>query len=190
MAWIRCLTLFGLTVLMTGCVTNLMTPLSNSATPNNTNGVVAVSVINTSINGVGFVLHNKQTGVDYTLSLGKGPTHREDAKREVIGAELPPGEYQITQWETFKNFGKSVYTKFDITNPYMAVPFTLQAGQVMYLGDYLVEGIDYQTGIHTYTVHWHISPLHANLRGAHKLFAGAYPAYANSALHCLMCGGK
>jgi hypothetical protein len=186
MSWIKYPALAGLMLLLTGCVTNLAKPLSNDAAPSQKNGVIAASIVSLSATGVAFVLHNDQTNVEYALSLGEGPGKLENVTRKVIATEVPPGEYQIKQWETFQTFAKAIYTKSDVTNASLSAPFTVQAGQVIYLGDFLVQGVQ-RYGFRSYSMNWQIVPEPLTFNGAHSLFTGAFPAYAHNEFSCRLC---
>jgi hypothetical protein len=187
MSWIKYPALAGCMLLLSGCVTNFAKPLSNDATPSQTNGVVAASVVSLSATGVAFVLHNDQTGAEYALSLGEGPSKLQNVTRKVIATEVPPGEYQIKQWETFQSFAKAVYKKTDITDPRISAPFTVQAGKVVYFGDFLVQGVE-RYNLRSDTLIWQIVPEPLSFSGAHTLFANAYPAYGNKEFSCMLCG--
>jgi len=189
MSWIKYPALAGLVLLLiSGCVTNLAKPLSNDAAPSHTNGVIAASIVSLSATGVAFVLHNDQTGVEYALSLGKGPSKLQNVVRKVIATEVPPGVYQIKQWETFQSFAKAVYKKSDVTNARLSAPFTVQPGQVIYLGDFLVQGVE-RYNFRSYSISWQIVTEPITFRGAHTLFTGKFPEYANKEFSCRLCEG-
>ena len=191
MSWIKYPVLAGfmlLLIIISGCVTNLAKPLSNDAVPSRTNGVIAASIVSLSATGVAFVLHNDQTGVEYALSLGEGPSKLQNVVRKVIATEVPPGEYQIKQWETFQSFAKAVYKKSDVTNARLSAPFAVQPGQVIYLGDFLVQGVE-RYNFRSYSISWQIVPEPITVRGAHTLFTGKFPEYANKGFSCRLCQG-
>jgi hypothetical protein len=188
MSWTKYPVLASLLLLLSGCVTNLAKPLSNDAAPTHANGVIAASIVSLSATGVAFVVHNDQTGVEYALSLGEGPSKRKNAVRKVIATEVPPGEYEIKQWETFETLGKAIYNKSDVTNVRLSAPFTVQSGQVIYLGDFLVQGVE-RYGFRSYSINWQIVPEPVTFNGAHTLFAGAFPAYAKKEFSCRLCRG-
>jgi hypothetical protein len=188
MSRIKYLTLAGSMLLLSGCVTNLAKPLSNDAAPTQKNGVIAASIISLSVTGVAFILHNDQTGVEYALSLGEGPINRKNVARKVIATEVPPGEYQIKQWETFQSLGKGVYKKADIADARLTVPFTVQSGQVIYLGDFLVQGV-WTNGSRSYSINWQFVSEPLTFNGARTLFTGAFPTYANEQFSCRLCQG-
>jgi hypothetical protein len=186
MRWIKYPALAGFVVLSSGCVTNLAPPLKNDAAPTIQNGVIAVSVTSTSDYGIAFILHNTTTGAEYALSMADKPNKSQVTFQNVIATEVPPGEYKINQWETFMNVGKQVLKKDNITNPYIAAPFTVHAGQVTFLGDYYVHSSE--TGNYrSYTLHWNVAPEKITFDNAHTLFVAAYPAYAKTEFTCRMC---
>jgi hypothetical protein len=188
MSWTKYPALAGFTLLLSGCVTNLAKPLSNDAAPTHTNGVIAASIISLSPTDVAFILHNDQTGAEYALSLGEGPNRLKNVARKVIATEVPPGEYQIKQWETFQELGKGIYNKSDVADARLSAPFTVQPGQVIYLGDFLVQGV-WRNRSRSYSINWQFSAEPLTLGGARTLFTGAFPAYADREFSCRLCQG-
>jgi hypothetical protein len=186
MSWINYTALAGVMLLVSGCVTNLAKPLSSDAVPSDTNGVVAASIVSLSATNVAFVLHNDQTGAEYALSLGKGPSELKNVARKVIATEVPPGEYQIRQWETFQSVDKAIYTKVDVTNTRISAPFTVSSGQVVYLGDFVVQGVE-SYNFRKYSIAWRITTEPLTLGGARSLFMGTFPAYASRGFSCRLC---
>jgi hypothetical protein len=188
MSWIKYPALAGFMLFLSGCVTNMAKPLSNDAAPSHTNGVIAASIVSLSATGVAFIVHNDQTGIEYALSLGEGPSKLKNVTRKVVATEVPPGEYEIRQWETFQSFAKAIYNKSDLTIAGLSVPFSVQSGQVIYLGDFLVQGVE-GYNFRSYSIRWQIVAEPLTFNGAHALFTGAFPAYAHREFSCTLCQG-
>jgi hypothetical protein len=182
MRWMKYLASAGVAVLLGACVTNVAPPLKNDVAPSNTNGVIAGSFSRTKTVDMAFIVRNTKTGAEYTLSMGENSTLPKSVTQQVMAMEVPPGEYAILQWETFATITKERFGKYEVTNPYISAPFTVQAGQVTFLGDYQIVGTQVYSALH-----WTVSPQRISFDAARELFVSAYPTYANNAFTCRMC---
>ncbi len=62
---------------------------------------------------------------------------RQDGSGFVEVLELPPGEYEIHDWELFYNFG--YFQWYERPKKEFIIPFEVQAGRVNYLGEIALE---------------------------------------------------
>jgi hypothetical protein len=176
------LALAGLPLLLAGCVTNVAPPLSSSAAPNAANGVIAGSFSRTKTTDVAFIVRNTVTGREYALSLGENSAMPTAVSDQIMAIDVPPGQYEITQWETFATLSKERFGKYDVTNPFISAPFIVHQGEVVFLGKYFIEGDQSYA-----TLHWHILPQRLQYADARKIFDTAYPAYASNTFSCRLC---
>lgn len=191
MRWMKYFALATFAVLASGCVTNFAPPLKSDATPSTANGVIAAEFSRTSTTGIAFIVHNTKTGQEYALSIGENTERLQDVYEQVSAINVPPGDYAIVQWETFESITKQVLGKFPEKISRLAKPFTVQAGQVTFLGAYFAEGAERYAGDSAYKstdyMHWIIDPQSITYKRAHASFVRAYPAYSESEFTCLLC---
>jgi hypothetical protein len=190
MRWIGYLATAGLGVVLSGCASNIAPTLSADAAPNSANGLVAGEFSGAATTGVAFIVHNTKTNAEFALSLGDKAKADNGASPQVVAVDVPPGEYVITQWEFFATGTKKLYGQSDLHIPLLNKPFTVRAGQVTYLGSFALSGAEtYANHTTTFdqTRHWAVQALPVSTHASQVAFAGAYPAYANSAFTCVIC---
>jgi hypothetical protein len=187
MRWMRCQALACFVVLLSGCVTNFGPSLKKNAVPNGASGVIAGEFSRMAPTGVAFVVHNTRTNVEYALSLGDNSLVNKAVFAQVSAIEVPPGEYVIAEWETFDLLTKRVLTRSDQHIPALDTPFTVQGGQVTFLGGYNIAGTEQDWG-YSRQLAWRVYPASVSLDEARQAFFDAYPNYPKDvAFNCLRC---
>jgi hypothetical protein len=186
MRWMRYLALVSFVLPLSGCVTNFAPPLNGDIVPSGTSGVIAGEFSRTAPTGVAFIVHNTKTNAEYALSLGENSRVAKDVTQQVIAIDVPPGDYVISQWETFDLLTKKLYGQFVQSISQLATPFTVRAGQVTFLGSYYVSGSETYSRREE-TTHWRVVPQTISFNDAHVSFVVAYPAYSKSEFACLQC---
>ena len=175
MRLLKYLTVLGFVSLLSGCVAEITPALKNDAAPNSANGVIAGQFTRAKTADIAFIVRNIGTGQEYPMVLGENST--TSVTDEVVAIELPPGDYTIAQGEFIATLTKRRYgSKFSIVTPYLASPFKVTAGQVTFLGNFLV---GFQGGF--------IQAKNTSLANARTAFVGTYPRYGNYAFACQMC---
>lgn len=175
----------ALMVLFSGCAPIKVAPVEpGMAAPNPTSGYVAGSFTREKMSDVAFVVHDTDTGVDYNLPLGADSRYPAAVNDQVIAIAVPPGHYAINQWVAYATITKDTLIRKDVSNRHLSAPFTVLAGDVIFLGKYLITGGATYGGLS-----WHIQPLKIDVADAQRAFVAAYPAFLNSRFNCLLCFG-
>lgn len=167
--------------MLVGCASIQPTVMS-SAVPDPASGYLAGTFSRVSSGGFAFVVKNMRTGEEFGMPLGEDGLLPKDVNNQVIAIKLPPGDYAVTEWYTYATLTKERSAKKPISNRYLAMPFKVEAGKVMYLGYYLVSTSS--GGGYTY---WTVKPRPIGLSEAKAAFASAYPAFVQHDFACQLC---
>lgn len=175
----------ALMVFFSGCAPIKVAPVEPGvATPNPASGYVAGSFTREKMSDLAFVVHDMDTGVDYNLPLGADSRYPTAVNDQVIAIAVPPGHYAINQWVAYATITKDVLIRKDVSIRRLSAPFTVLAGDVIFLGKYLITGGATYGGLS-----WHIQPMEINVAEAQRAFVAAYPAFLNSRFNCRLCFG-
>lgn len=166
---------------LSGCV-HLTPTEAYTATPSNQFGYIAGSFTRIDSGGFAFVMRNTDTGIEYTMPLGKDTSLPKNVKQEVIAIKVPPGQYKLTHWLAYGTLDKEKLIKKDVSNPYMTLPFDVLPGTVVFLGEYVAA-----TTSNYSSTYWNIQPRRVTSNEAHDAFSRAYPAFSRNTFTCRLC---
>lgn len=171
--------------LLTGCV-SLQPTLQASAKPEKINAYVAGSFTRANSGGFGFVLTNADNGFEYVMPFGEDTAWPKDVKDQVVMIQVPPGKYRISHWLTYATLTKERSKKSEVTNKFIAAPFTLDPGAIIFLGSFSAKTETTVSYPYTHT-NWSIKPNPLSASDARSAFAAAYPLFADAPFTCSMC---
>jgi hypothetical protein len=174
---------------MLGGCASIQPVVGAKAAPEPTSGYVAGTFTRDTGGGVAFVLRNKQTGEEYSMPLGEDSALPTSVKDQIISIKVPPGDYSITEWFTYATLTKERGKKSAITNQYLAAPFTVVSGSVVYVGNYSVSTTRTYSYPTTY-IRSTITPNPIKSSEAREAFLKAYPSFVSSPFSCRLCIDK
>jgi hypothetical protein len=157
-----------------------------TATPESTFGYVTGTFTRDGGGGIAFVLRNKQTGEEFSMPLGEDSALPKSVKDQIISIKVPPGSYAVTEWFTYATLTKERGKKNAITNQYLATPFTVDPGSVVYVGNYSVSTARTYSYPTTY-IRTTITPKSIKSIEAREAFLKAYPSFGSNAFSCRFC---
>ena len=171
--------------LLTGCV-SLQPTLQATAKPEKSNAYIAGSFTRVSSGGFAFVLTNTDSGLDYAMPFGEDTTWPKDVADQLIMIQVPPGKYRITHWLTYGTLTKERSRLQPVTNKFVAAPFTLEQGSIIFLGSFSASTETSVSYPYTHTS-WSIKPNPIKARDAHSALANTYPLFGDVPFSCTVC---
>jgi hypothetical protein len=172
-------------VTLSGCV-SIEPKYAPTAPPQKEFSYVAGKFTRTHSGGFAFILRNADSGIEYPMSLGEDTALPSDGFDQVVAIKVPPGKYVVSDWVTYGTLTKERSKKHPIKDSILNVPFTIEAGSVMFLGNYSAN-TSVTRGYPAGTINYSITPSVAIYRDSRDAFLKAYPLFNGSAFKCLSC---
>jgi hypothetical protein len=170
---------------LAGC-TSIQPTVPTTTPPDASSGYVAGAFTRTNTGGVAFILKGMDSGVEYAMPLGEDSPLPKDVKDQVVAVKVPPGRYAVSHWITYGTLDKSQSTKTSMSNAFLAAPFVVEAGSVIYLGAFSVTSTT-TPGYPKMTIHWSVKPMAIHLNGARAAFLKTYPMFGSVPFVCRLC---
>ena len=159
-------------------------PLTSDAAPSSERGYIGANFhIGGSTLGEGFIVTDLDTGKLYFLPFSTTSGSRAQHHQTVL-IDLPPGRYVVsfrlvTHWMPTATGD----TPYAIKSGRLAEPFDVKAGQVAFLGGFLVNGQSMRS-LEQY------DPEPMTLDRAKALVAQTFPGFAAVAIDCPACDDR
>lgn len=172
-------------LVLSGCA-SIHPAVDNTAAPVATSGYVAGGFSRNKSNGFAFIIRSLDSDKEYGMSLGEDSALPSEVDNQVVAIALPPGRYEIAQWMTYATLTKEKIKTSPMTNKYLAAPFTVKAGSVVYLGDFSLQTTRTYSYPTTYT-NWSIRPQQLTTSLARRKFYATYPKFDQLTVECRLC---
>jgi hypothetical protein len=141
-------------------------------------------------NVTAFIITNEDTNKEYTLPfLTTKPSVKVENKATVLVA-LPPGTYKVTQWVVYSQFwgnwwgGREV--KKEVSQGRIAEPFTLAAGEVIFLGRFVATN-KFSANAWVASSYDTVQEATLSENEARALLSGSYPNFSAASVTCIDC---
>ena len=182
---LRIATCLGLLTGLTACV-SIEPTLAADAAPNAKAAYVSGEFTRVPFTGIAYVVESMDGEKQYLLPMGKDTALPSAVKLQTVAMEIPPGKYRIVQWVTYATITKEVFKRNPVKNPWLSAPFTLDAGSVLHLGRFIIEGGKTVTYPHV-QMHWSVQPVRITQAEAKDAFGLSYPKLAELPFSCVLC---
>jgi hypothetical protein len=173
-------------MLLAGC-TNLAPTVPTSAPADPASGYVA-GLFNRDGASFALVLRALDGAAVHTLPMGEDTRWPSNLSKSSVAIRVPPGTYVIADWFSYSTVDKGLISRAPNTEPSLATPFTVSAGEVVHLGEFTVESrrfrnparnaILFRMRVHP---HWRPAPT------VISAFRSAYPGFASQPIRCVFC---
>jgi len=178
---VRNLLLSALAAALAVCA-SIQPVVRTTTSPEPSGSYIAGTFTRSSSGGFAFIVRNVESGTEYGMPLGEDSLLPKDVTDQVIAIKVPPGRYEVSQWITYGTLTKERSSKREIKNPYLAKPFTVEAGSVTHLGKFSVT-----TAITSGYTNWSIKPNPMTSQDAKNGFLAAYPSFTSHSFSCRLC---
>ncbi|PWF45511.1 hypothetical protein [Massilia glaciei] len=132
--------------------------------------------------GFALIAVDVKSGAEFAISLGANSLLPTAVDHQVVAIKLPPGRYSIAKWVTFGTLTKEIILRSVVKNPYLSAPFDVQAGTVVYMGNFDIDS-SYSSLRHSYS----ITPKPVSIQDARTKFLATYTSFSENKFKCLMC---
>ena len=180
---------FPLLSLLAGCA-SLAPTVSKSDQADAHSGYVAGLF---SRSGMSFALVIRSTDGqrEYVMPMGEDTRWPAKLTDSTTAIRVAPGTYAVSEWFTYATVTKETISRVPNDVGTLARPFTVEAGSVTHLGQFLVESQRMRTADRrVLRYHMRVHPVPAAAPAILDSFARAYPGLASQRINCLPCSGS
>ncbi len=171
-----CIFAYIIILILVGCTfVKPVAYVQPTATPNKYNGYVA-AIFSGDGQGFGLGVFNMESKIDYLMPFFKRSFGLKSHPDEVRVIEVPPGEYQITYWNTYDHLDNHQFNKTDLPDP-AKFAFTVKPGRMTFIGHFKAN----QAGVDNYTsttITWRVTPIPTTKEKALALIKKSYDKFS------------